>query len=709
MLKQPVMTQVHRAAWMVLVVLLVLASVYSWRAWGDAQQNLQAENQKLLRLGASTLNASLKQLEVSLQGLSKYLADERNLADPLALHDQLLNFQNTHPFLSGLGVIDLKGQIRASPTLGRTGKLPSRSDSPVFLAFKEKMRQGEGFLMHRPVLSQFSNRWVVSVGVPVKNLQGHYAAIVVATLPVNLLESYWKPVLSDSETQVGLQSDEGYLLSRYAAEQSNKLEQIFGQPRTGALRQFLLANKFPVSGQAKGLGSLGETGTTHLYDFQRLENFPATLYLRTPQAELWSRWAAIVLPSYLAITGLLLGGWLSLLWLNRRLQRVFVERRQDAEAQEHLASIVESTDDAIISQSSQGVVLSWNAGAENLLGYSAADMLGQNWFKLVPENALKEEIRYLERVVQGEVIKRKQTQRIAQSGQLVELETSYNPIRSEQGQVTAISCVMRDNRWRKTHEAEIKRLADYDSLTGLPNRRLLKERFEQSWDAALTSQEFGAMIFLDLDHFKIINDTKGHAVGDLVLQEMSKRLTGLLRASDSVARFGGDEFVVLLTGLSRNQQHAVNNARTMALAIQSELSRPLDFMPHSLGVSLGVSLFPQSGQAQDDVMREADTAMYSAKASGRHLVAFFEPSMHSKTAQRLKLLQELESALPAGEFELFVQTQHDAAGAIQGAELLLRWNHPTRGLLSPAEFMAVVETSNVIFPLGDWVLEQGIR
>ena len=261
---------------------------------------------------------------------------------------------------------------------------------------------------------------------------------------------------------------------------------------------------------------------------------------------------------------------------------------------------------------------------------------------------------------------------------------------------------------RKQIEAQTRRLAYYDALTGLPNRALLRDRIEISLVKARRSHQFGAVMFLDLDNFKQINDARGHSVGDLLLGEVAARLHALLRADDTVARLGGDEFVLLVNALGTEAEASVRAAMAVAEKVRSVLDQPyaIEGSSYTSTGSIGISLFPKAGQQIDDVLREADTAMYRAKAAGRNRIAFFERAMQHEVEERLALEQELKEALAAGQLRAYVQPQVDAQGQEVAGELLLRWQHPLRGLIPPLRFIPLAEDTGLILPLGEWVITQ---
>ena len=378
------------------------------------------------------------------------------------------------------------------------------------------------------------------------------------------------------------------------------------------------------------------------------------------------------------------------------------------ETRAHLAAIIDSTSDMIWAVDAQTFrILSFNAGFRDFMLHKHGIQLetGMRFEDLPIGNEVTERWQefYKRALREGPL----STEYEADGGGTV-FNMSFNVLQRD-GEAFGISVFCRDVTERKAAEEQIRTLAYFDPLTHLTNRRLLMDRLGQALTASNRNKEFGALILLDLDHFKKLNDTQGHDVGDRLLIEVASRLTSIVRQEDTVSRLGGDEFVVLIEGLGREERLAAIQAEAIAEKMRSVVREPHVLEEPTVDYhgtcSIGVTLFRGRGTSVDVLLKQADVALYQAKDSGRDAVRFFNPAMQIQIDARIAMENDMRQGLGRGEFKLYYQPLVDQRGNRIGAEALLRWLHLDRGLVSPAEFISLAEETGLILKLGQWVLD----
>jgi len=383
-----------------------------------------------------------------------------------------------------------------------------------------------------------------------------------------------------------------------------------------------------------------------------------------------------------------------------------ITERKHAEEALRIAAATFETHEAILVTDSEGNILRVNQAFQRITGYAPDEVLGKNPRILNSERHDKAFYADMWRALldkgswAGEVWDRRK------SGEIYPKWMTITAVKDAHGDTTEYVAIFSDITERKQHEEEIRNLAFYDALTKLPNRRLLLDRFHRALSVSERSKQYGAVLFLDMDKFKLLNDTLGHNYGDLMLSEVAERIRPCVRDVDTVARIGGDEFVVLVEKISLSSVYASQKVAWIAEKIRATLAAPyrIGQHVHHSSPSIGVCLFCGKRVAVDDLLKHADFAMYQAKNAGRNTVRFYDPVLQRAVEERTMLEADLRSSIVDGQLQLYYQLQLDKNLMPLGAEALIRWMHPVRGMILPAQFIPVAEESLLILDIGRWVI-----
>ncbi|MDD0815667.1 EAL domain-containing protein [Curvibacter sp. HBC28] len=376
--------------------------------------------------------------------------------------------------------------------------------------------------------------------------------------------------------------------------------------------------------------------------------------------------------------------------------------------QSRLRTLVNALPDMVFLKDAQGVYQYCNPVFERFAGLAEAAIVGRTDAELFSPEAAESFRAHDLQTLQLKTALTYEEDMVFADGHRGRFETIQTPIEGGDGQLTGVLGVARDITDRKRAEREIERLAFFDALTDLPNRRLLLDRLQQACLASTRSGQHGALLFLDLDNFKDLNDTMGHGTGDQLLIQVGRRLASSVRQVDTVSRFGGDEFVLMLEELSPDWTEATEQAERVAEKVLVSMNQPFELkgLQHYSTPSIGITLFVGDQTPIDELLKRADLAMYQAKAHGRNTLRFFDPQMQAAATARSVLEGDLRQGLLRQELLLYYQPVVNDRQRITGVEALVRWAHPQRGMVSPAEFIPLAEQTGLILPLGQWVLEQ---
>jgi diguanylate cyclase (GGDEF)-like protein/PAS domain S-box-containing protein len=390
-------------------------------------------------------------------------------------------------------------------------------------------------------------------------------------------------------------------------------------------------------------------------------------------------------------------------------RQVTIVRSQHTAAANHFAAeVIDNAGEGIIVYDRELRYVIFNRFMEELTGLSATDLVGRNAVDVFPHLRQEGVDVLLNRALAGETVSSPDTHyHVPRTGREGWVSAVYRPHRDGRGNTIGVIGLIRDVSERKLAEQQIEYHAYHDALTGLANRRLFEEHLTLALALAQRRQRLVAVLFIDLDNFKTVNDSRGHGAGDALLREVAQRLRASVREGDTVARVGGDEFTLVLQELTRREDAAVVAAKLLNI-----IATPLDTGGERLYVtaSIGVTVYPEDGSDAESLLKNADNAMYRAKAAGRNTVQMSTRELNRSSEERMTLETGLRHAIERREFELYYQPQIDLQSMrIVGMEALLRWRHPERGMITPVSFMPVAEERGFIMILGDWVLRTACR
>jgi diguanylate cyclase (GGDEF)-like protein len=565
------------------LLLTTFAVVFAWHSWRTEKEHELLYLSSIVEITGSAMGAYFDHYENGLQELGEAVLAEDAPANPLRAAELLARYKRSNPDLLHVSLSRRDGQMIAWEGMKPGEQAPFLGDNPNFRLAADELTHQETLNIGRPLKGVLFGDWMIPLRFGVRDGRGKFGYVLNATLPLAHQQGFWRELPLPEGSALGLLRDDAYLVSRYPPAANMEYAEVYGNPRSGQLVEYLRRNDYPVRGVTEGYNSVA--GADYLFAFHRLSHYPLTVFVSTPISNLQLKWWQQAQLSFVLMILLLVGGVLVYRWSVRR-------------------------------------QIAWE---------------------------------------------------------------------TERGKT----------------EARIEFLAHHDPLTNLPNRLLVRDRMQLAGAYADRAGTRAALLFLDLDNFKTINDSLGHPVGDALLRAVAERLRGCIRHTDTLSRQGGDEFLIILTDV-----HGTDAATKVAEHVLERMAEafPVEGRDLSTSVSIGIAVYPDDGGDFDTLLKKADTAMYHAKEAGRNTYRFFTERMNVDADEHLRMRQWLRQALDRGDFLLHYQPQVDlASGAIVGAEALIRLKHPELGLVMPDRFISIAEDSGLIVPIGDWVIGEACR
>jgi len=715
---------------LVLAVSVPLVAAVGLGIYSDMQQSI-AHTKTSLRTLASTMVSNTGGKIAHARQILERLAVRPLVrqVNPNNCDPALKDLHSLNPGYANIVYTDLEGLSICSAVPQPGGKPVSMRENPWF----QKILREKRFTIARPHVGPITGKWVSIIATPIWNERQEMVGTIRLPLDLADFDPHIPTQFLSAKSRYGFFSEDGILVWRNLDP-----EGVIGtRPNADAARRIVEVRDGEFEGQAVD-------GVTRYFSVVPMPETGWIAFVGVPATEIYAaarQRAITAMGIALAAIALLV---LFAIAIARRIARpvaeleraaravhggdsgvraavggprevaavaqefnAMIEAQQRSDGALRIAATAFESQEGMVITDANSVILRVNRAFTETTGYTAEEAVGQTPRLLSSgrhDTAFYAEMwESIKRTGgwQGEIWDRRK------NGEVYPEWLTITAVKSDDGSVTHYVGTHTDITARKVAEDEIKHLAFYDSLTQLPNRRLLLDRLQQALASSARSGSNGALLFIDLDNFKTLNDTLGHEKGDLLLQQVAQRLATCVREGDTVARFGGDEFVVMLEDLSENPEEAATQTETVGEKILATLNQPylLAGYENRSTPSIGLTLFNGHRNSIEELLKQADLAMYQSKTAGRNTLRFFDPEMQAIVTDRAALEVELREAVRQQQFILYYQPQVVGDGRLTGAEALVRWRHPRRGMVSPTEFIGLAEETGLILPLGHWVLE----